>query len=361
MEDVLFYQNYVIAGDIIAFMLCLVVSFLIRSTYTVKRTNLKIFKSGNRLVALAAASSIIYHELIDSISAANVPLIYFFRMSVYVYLIWTYVCFCIYIANLVEVEQKFRKYLNLMIYGVSTLYPLLQIASPLLKVGFYIDENLQIHQNYYLDFFRFAYVYYTVLIGGLLFKHQNRIIKKMMRCIWKIMGLSFGIMAYQAYFLSTTYTVVSFAFPIVTILFLFHYNAYETDTGTLDQYSFEEFLEDSKEERYSLIVLSLPEITHESMQRLSRGFLRKNYIYFKDSYCFRLRNNHIVLAYQKSKNENYKVICERVSRDFTVINMRDKNDYRIILIDDTTDFANGTEFLYYCEYFEFSRHDFSKR
>ena len=352
MQDVLFYQNYVVSGDIIAFMLSLVVSFLIRSTYTLKRTNLKIFKAANILVAMAAASSMIYHSLLDTMTAASVPFIYFFRISVYAYLIWIYVCFCIYIANLVEIEQKYRVYLNKMVYGVSVIYTLLQIASPVLKVGFYIDENLQIHQNYYFDFFRFAYVYYTILIAGLLYKHQNRIIKKMMNCIWKIMALSFGIMVYQAFFLSTTYTVVSFALPIITILFLFHYNAYETETGTLDQYSFDEFLEDSKELRYSLMVLSLPEISHESMQRLSKGFLRKNYIYFKDSYCFRLRNNRIVLAYQKAKNENYRIICERVSRDFMIINMHDKNDYRVVLIDDTTDFANGTEFLYFCEYFE---------
>ena len=136
----MFYQNYVPAGDIVAFMLSLVVASLIRSTYTVKRTNLKIFKTANILVAMAAVSSMIYHELIDSMTVANVPLIYFFRISAYVYLIWVYVCFCIYIANLVEVEQKFRKYLNMMIYGASTLYTLVQIASPFLKIGFYIDE-----------------------------------------------------------------------------------------------------------------------------------------------------------------------------------------------------------------------------
>lgn len=351
-EDVLFYQNYVMVGDIIAFMLCLVVAFLIRSTYTVKRTNLRIFKTANRLVAMAAASSIIYHTLIDSITTSNVPLIYFFRIAVYTYLIWIYVCFCIYIRNLVEIEQKYKNIVRVAIYGVASVYTVLQILSPFLKVGFYIDENLQIHQNYYFDFFRFAYVYYTIFIAVLMHKYKKRIIKKMLVCIWKIMGLSFGIMAYQAVFLSTTYTVVSFAFPIIAILFLFHHNAYEIDTGTLDQYSFDEFLEDSKEKRYSLIVLSLPEISHEGMRKLSKGFLRKNYIYFKDSYCFRLRNNRIVLAYQKGKNEDYKVILERIFRDFTIVNMHDKNDYRVLLIDDTNEFLHSTEFLYFCEYFE---------
>ena len=290
MQDVLFYQNYVAAGDIIALTLCLVVAFLIRSTYTVKRTNLKIFKTANRLVAMAAGASIIYHMLVDSMTASNVPLIYFFRISVYTELIWTYVCFCIYIRNLVEVEQKQKKITSIAIYGVAIIYTILQIASPFLKVGFYIDENLQIHQNYYLDFFRFAYVYYTIFIAVMLYKHKKRIIKKMIDCIWRIMGVSFGIMVYQASFIETTYTVVSFAFPIISILFLFHYNAYDIDTGTLDEYAFDEFLDDSKDKRYSFIILSLPNISHENMHKISRGFLRRNYIYFKESYCFRLRN-----------------------------------------------------------------------
>ena len=352
MQDVLFYQNYVAAGDIIALTLCLVVAFLIRSTYTVKRTNLKIFKTANRLVAMAAGASIIYHMLVDSMTASNVPLIYFFRISVYTELIWTYVCFCIYIRNLVEVEQKQKKITSIAIYGVAIIYTILQIASPFLKVGFYIDENLQIHQNYYLDFFRFAYVYYTIFIAVMLYKHKKRIIKKMIDCIWRIMGVSFGIMVYQASFIETTYTVVSFAFPIISILFLFHYNAYDIDTGTLDEYAFDEFLDDSKDKRYSFIILSLPNISHENMHKISRGFLRRNYIYFKESYCFRLRNNRIILAYQKGKNDNYAVLLERISRDFTIVNNRDKNDYRIILMDYPSEFENGTELLQFCKYLE---------
>lgn len=352
MEDVLFYQNYFPAGDVITLALCFVVGFLMRSTYTLKRANLNIFKRANRTVAIAAVSSLFYHMLLDSITMDNVPLIYFFRATAYSALVWTYVCFCVYICNVVELEGKKGNAFRFMIYGACIVHTILQYLGPYLKIGFYIDDALEIHQNYYLDVFRFAYVYYSVMLFAVIFIHKKKMIKKIRECIGCVMGLSFNIMVYQAFFLQTSYTTVTFVIPLIAVLFLFHYNAYDIDTGTLDQYAFDEFLEDSKDKRYSMVVLSLPGISHDKMQKLSYDFLRKNNRYFENSYCFRLRNDRIILAYQKEKNKNYNEILNLMFQDFIRINDEEKNDFRIILLDHPELFEHGTETLYFCEYLE---------
>lgn len=352
MEDVLFYQNYTVAGDVIALILCFVVSLLMRSTYTVKKTNLMVFKRANGWVALAATSSMLYHELIKNMTIENVPLIYFFRATAYTALILTFVCFCIYVKNLVEMDPKFWKVFRVTIFGAGIFFSVLQFVGPYLKFGFYIDENLQVHQNYYFDIFRIAYIYYSLAFLVLFVSHQKRFIKKIRNCIIGVVALSYILMASQTIHLNTTYTAASFMLPIIAALFLFHYNAYNAETATLDQTAFDEFVEEVKGKKYSFIMLSLPDISRDNMQYFSKQFLKYNYTYFKESNCFQLRDNKIVLVYQKGRNSDYEKVLDRLYKDFVATCDERGISYRVILVDNIDEFAHGTELLYFCTYLE---------
>lgn len=352
MKDVLFYQNYVMAGDLITLALCMVVAILMKSTYTVKKTNLNIFTRGNLLIAIAASSSIIYHWIINHLTQDNVIWLYVFRCISFVALIWTGVCFCIYIRNVGEMSKYLHGIFRFSILGMATIFTLLEIVAPALKVGFYVDENLEIHQNYYFDIFNFAYLYFFVSIVIMLFVYRKKLITKMMRSICYIVLLSFVIMAHQAVVLTTSYTTVTFVLPIIAILFLFHYNSYDVETGTLDQYAFNEYLDDMKGKKFSVISLSLPDIQYDKMRKLSVEFIRKNDSFFAGSCCFRLRNNRIVLVYQKEKNSDYMKIQDYLFKEFIRVNEADKNDYRIVLTDNIDKISQGVEYIHFFEYME---------
>lgn len=354
MPDILFDQNYVVEGDIIAFALCLMVNALIRSTYMVKRTNLNIFRGANRLVGVASVCSMTYHALIEYISEDVVVLIYIYRIITYVALIWTYVCFCVYVKNLVEMKEKYIKIFRFTIYGGGILFTLLETLGPIFKLGFYIDENLVIHQNYYLDFFRYAYVYYTISMVLLMIIYRKKILTKMFNCMCTVMAISLGIMCYQAEFLETSYTAATFMIPIIAILFLYHYNSYDAETGTMDHYAFRQYVEEMQEKgkKFSLIFLSLPDISNEKLRIFSKKLLRKNDSFFDDSCCFRLQENRVVLAYQKEKkkNRNFDDINTKLYLEF--LKVRDNYDYYIVMMDSTPVLNGGADYVSYCEYVE---------
>ena len=46
----------------------------------------------------------------------------------------------------------FEKRIQIFVYVPVLLHMFLQIVGPFFKFGFYIDENLAVHQNYYTDF-----------------------------------------------------------------------------------------------------------------------------------------------------------------------------------------------------------------
>ena len=123
MQDVLYDYKYVVQGDIIAFTLSIVVHFLLRSTYMVKRSNLRVFKSANRLVAISAICSVVYHYMIVYLRPENILRLYFFRGLTYSCLFAIYICFCIYIKNIVEMQEKKSKVFNVAVFGGGILVP----------------------------------------------------------------------------------------------------------------------------------------------------------------------------------------------------------------------------------------------
>lgn len=352
MKGAFFDFNYVVEGDIIALLLCIMVNALLRSTYTVKKENIKLFKTANRMVGVAAVTSMTYHSLLNYMSASNVWLIYVYRIATYIMLIWTYACFCAYIKNLVEMSRKYEKIFYISVYGVGILFAILEIIGPFFKLGFYIDENLVIHQNYYTDFFRYFYVYYTITLGVILMIYRKKFLEKVFRCIVTVMIIAFGLMCFQAEFEETSYTVVSFALPIMVILFLFHYNSYDIETGTLDQYAFRQYISEltEKNKRFSLIFLALPDISQANLKKFSKKLLKRNDSFFEGSCCFRLEDNRVVLVYQKEKNLDFDNRNTKLYNEF--IRVKENNDFHIVMMDSHPELVTAQDYVAYCEYVE---------
>ena len=350
MIDVLFDYKYVVQGDIIALLLSIVTHFLLQSTYMAKKANLGIFKVANALVGLAATSSVIYHYMIFYLRAENIIRMYLCRALCYSTLIVVYICFCVYVKNLVEMDQKYERLFSVFMYGGGVVFTLIEFVGPFFQIGTYVDENIVLHQNYYTDIFRYAYIYYSICIGVMLIYYRKKFLPKMYRCIWNVISVSLGIMVYQAYFLQTAYTVVSFTFPIVMVLFLFHYNSYDVKTGTLDIYAFEEYVEQNREKQFTMIFLSLPNISREELQTFSKLFLRKNDSFFDGSCCFRLRDNRMVLVYKKARNKNEEQILEKMYAEFEKV--RGNTEYQIIIMESNGYLLDSKEYISYCKYVE---------
>lgn len=349
MDGMLFYKNYESAGDMMAFMLCVIIYLLLRSTYIVKKNNLHVFKAMNLLIGIASVTSLGFHTLIDYISPHNVFFIYLFRVATYVCLIGTYASICVYIKNLVEMSERYQKVFRFSIYGVGFIFAGIQILSPLLKWGFYIDENLVIHQQAYADVFTYVSVYYSANIMILLITYRKKFIEKIFLSLCTIMAISSGVLILQSFFGQTSYTIACFAFPVLNMLFLFHYNSYDVETGTLDRYAFREYIKEMKGE-YSLIYLSLPGISSDKLKSFSKAFLRKNDSFFESSCCFRLKDNSMVLVYQKDRNKDFQEIMDRLYIEF--LKAKENCDYRIILMDSNPQILDGQEYVAFFKFME---------
>ncbi len=352
MEDVLFYNNYVVAGDIITITITVVIFLLLHSTYAVKKLNYNVFLSGTISLFIAAITSILYHKMVLAITVQNVFVIYLTRAMSYSGLMLTYVSFLVYIRNLVDMKKMYRKIFNIIVYGTTGAAVLWEFIGPFVKRGFYIDENLMIHQNYYNDIFRYMYSYFTISMAGLLIVYRKKFIGKMLRCIASTMFVSFLLMAYQDAHMQTTYISISFVFPILAFLFLYHHNSYEIETGMLDHHAFDAYIHDMQKKHFSMIFLSFPELTREKLEKMSLELFRLSDGYMMYACTFRLRDNKMVMVYQKERNKNIRQALQDLFANFIQLYQRLKMDFHIVLMDSAPELTYGEDYLALCEYAE---------
>lgn len=352
MGDILFYQNYVVAGDIVAIILCVVVCILLKSSYAVRKQNLKVFQFATLMMLVASISSIAYHHFVMDLTQEMVMWVYLFRSTTYICLIITYACFCIYIRNIVGMRESFVKVTRFTIGGVAGLFSLWIIMTPITKKGFYIDEALGVHQNYYMDPFRFAYIYYTVSVMLILLVYRKKFIGKMLRSICGITLLSILLTAYQDQLMQTTYLCVSFTFPIIAVLFLYHHNSYDVETGTLDHHAFDAYVRDMHMKDFSMVFLNMQDMTRTAWKSVSTDLFRLSDRFLIYSCTFRLRDNKMVMVYQKGKNRNVDTLLNGMYDGFVQMNKKTRSDFKIVLVDSTAKLHYGDEYLELCEYIE---------
>ena len=61
MGTVFNYRDYSPVGDVITIVTCIIYMFLMKSTYTVRKKNINLFRMANGLCVIAAVSSIFSH------------------------------------------------------------------------------------------------------------------------------------------------------------------------------------------------------------------------------------------------------------------------------------------------------------
>ena len=118
---------------------------------------------------MATVCSISFHTAITRITESRKILIYVLQDGIYLLLILTFVLLCNYFGTLLKLEERPARLLGAVSWGGYAVFAFLEIGSPFTHLGFYIDADLMVHQNFYFDPFRFAYIYYCIVLVVVLF------------------------------------------------------------------------------------------------------------------------------------------------------------------------------------------------
>lgn len=330
-------DKYSIAADIATFIICLMNWLLVTTTYTKKQINLKLFHMGNAMVLLASCTSMAFHILVsvyDENIAGLAP--YALHTMMYIFLASVYVFYLLYIKNLILLESKYDWIYLVATFGPYALFIILKLIAPITGFGFYYSyEEVydNVFQRYISEPFRFLYVYDNLFMIVVLWTYRRKFITKMLQCIVEAASMSWVIIIAQDLIKQTSYTCLTFILPIEAVLFLYHYSAYDIDTGTLDVQAFNSYIADLYTEKLTFVSLTLENLEKHGLDnKLSTQFYHFNEKYFNDSIIFKMNSNTLIMILKDSKNPDCQIKMEEMLQDFRGLYNKFLMEFKVVIL-----------------------------
>ena len=87
--------------------------------------------------------------------------------------------------------------------------------------------------------------------------NRKRVYKQVMLGFYATMVISFVLLFIQGIVGNNSYTVVSFMFPVLAMLYLVHSNPYDIELGAIDAKTLEDLVSYNYEKKRSMIFFSL--------------------------------------------------------------------------------------------------------
>ena len=351
MVEVTNFQTYHSAGDVIAIILCATLFVIMNSSYTARQRNVHRFHLSVGALILGCASSIAYYTVLERVADGYTALV-LLRAVMYLAFGVVLAMFNPYLMDLVDMEKRHSGIFKQVIWLGYLLYAITVILSPYLKLGFYLDRKGVLHQNYYKEPFPYLYLFTVVVMLIILAMYRKRLLTKTRICIYCIMVLSVGVVLLQIYLRVTTYTSFAMILPMMTVVYLFHYNGFDADTGCLDYKAYKAYINDMKQTEYYIVSMHLREMTQEQKDLLKEQFLHFCEPFFR-SYCtFRIGDDRSLLICRKKQNRNIAQQMDKAMQAFGLLHEAYDIDYKIVWLESNPKITNGRKYLDLLEYVE---------
>lgn len=339
-------SSYHYAGDLSTCLLCLVYIVVLQSSYVPKKKSYALFYYANIAIACSAISSMLYfffqYKGVESIIMYSILGIFKMEcLAIAFYIFGKYIC----LAD--EIEKDVNQKIQLILRVVLIVFSVIQVCGSIFRVGIRYDQYGGIYQSFMFSPFQLYYVIMMMICLWILFIRRKSMITAVWICLLQNMGISASLIVFQNLIGDKSFTSLSFALPLGAILSLFHYNAYDAETGTLNMEVFQSVVLDLKDKGFGSIFLCLKNTDPIDIRNLRYELLHFNEHFFKGVRTFRVNKQSFVMLYPLSKNENYKDATEKMLESFVELYRVYQNDYKVICLDTHTYRENVTLYPYF--------------
>ena len=299
--------EYGFAGDFFAVVLCLSCISVLRSSYTIKQANLHLYYMALVIIIFSSVQSIIFHALLSGPLDTRGKQFAFFscQNSVLIGLLILLLVMLEYLMNLFffTPRQKWKS-VRLLTWPITLAFAIYKLYSPLRGLDVHINPETMMVENYGLQdgVFIYVYVYLFIFCASTILRNRRLLIEHVYRCLVANAFLAFIIIVLSYVFNITTFICISFTLPVLAVLFLFHYNAYDVKLGTLDLKAYRGYMDDmNKKSRFVVVNLYLKKNPIDSNDTLSQNFIQYVQSMFPNRYeynLFRVSDEQFLLVYE---------------------------------------------------------------
>ncbi len=332
-EYVRYYNNYMPVGDIAVLALCFVFLIMVRRAYITRTKSFLCLERSIYVLMVTATSDILFHIALNHIGQIDRLLIYIPRFIYHLGLFLILWMFIKYFKETVAGDDTLPARCLKVATGGLVLLIAFEIIGPLSKLGFYIDEEGVIHREIMLV--PFGYFFFVGIIFYMLVQYRNRFFKQVMVGIAESAVISVAVILIQMRHGQSSFTTVTYIFPIFTLLYLVHASPYDIELGAVGEDAFEELVASAKARKVGLYFMSLylPDFEGKGkkyppeVQAAIRHFSGK---FFKHATLFGISGGHMILVADEKKDPDYKEKAMTMLQAFPDVYKTLSYEYKII-------------------------------
>ncbi|MCR5769079.1 MAG: EAL domain-containing protein [Lachnospiraceae bacterium] len=341
-EEIVYFEKYTPVGDISTIALCIVFMILIHSSFINRTLHFLILRVIIYTLVISALSDMLFHISMNHIATLPLLLIYFLRM---LYHISLFVVLCLYILYAFEAFQLEKRYRMPFMIAMTVIFVTafgVEILGTALGFGFRINADSVTGKDSDLPIFLSIYLLFMITLGTLIVKYRKRVFRQVFIAVAASSVLAFALMSIQQIHGQSSFTVISFAIPVYTLLFMMHANPYDINIGTVGAKAFDDLIASVGHVRgkggRNLYLMSL--YMHEledmkggypkEMQEMVRAFIGG---FFKSPTLFQLTNAHMIMVVDKKKDPDYLIRSRAMLSAFDELYSKMQYDYKIVYMD----------------------------
>ncbi|MDE5771392.1 MAG: EAL domain-containing protein [Ruminococcus sp.] len=347
-------NGYTPVGDITVIALCMIMAVLLWHTNINKNNKFRTIILILMTTWTASVTNIIYEMLMYSENIKPL-LIYTFRIIHNITLTFIPCMYIQYLHNPLWIPNRKKRKYGLISTIVISAVTVLDILGIIFRFGFYIDSNNVIHKHFnpYIILYAFSLtaIFYTII------KYRSRVIRQIFYGLLGVNIISILVMLIQGICGQISYTCVSYFFPVIGIIFMFHSNPYNIETGAVSGNFFNNEITDSTEKKNSLIIVSCTITDFSKMIHQSKEFKCQFYRFcrhnIKKGVLYHFPNERMVLTIPRKSNTNYYESIEKLINEFREkIYGKFHIDYKIVIIETSEEISESSDYLKIVDYNE---------
>lgn len=347
-------KGYTPVGDIIVIALCMIMAVLLWQTNINKNNRFRSVIIILITTWLASVTNVIYEMLMYSDKINPIP-VYTFRVIHHVSLALVPCMYIQYLHNPLWIpnnkKRQYGRMAIIMIFAIAVL----DILGMIFRFGFYIDSNNVIHKHF--NPYIIMYVLSLSSVFYIIIKYRSRVIKQIFYGLLGVNIISLSVMIIQGIFHQVSYTCISYFFPVIAIIFMFHSNPYNIETGAISGNFFNNEIADSIEKKNPMIILCCTMTDFSKIIKQSKEFKYQFYEFcrhnIKKGILYHFPNGRMILTISKKTNNDYEDSAESLINEFLEnIYKRFRIDYKIVIIDTTKEINESSDYIKIIDYTE---------
>lgn len=348
-------HNYSYVGDNIAIALCLAMLVLVHMSNLKRTVRLKITYIILTEILISAITGLTYQQMLTAapITAPHWQ-IFVLRVMHYVMLCFVLLMYTLYLYEPLWIPHRKQRKNMVFSIGFAAAMVLLDIAASLFRFGFYFDANGD--PVYGFNAYVIVFAVLLAQIFTLIILNRSRIIRQVLWGLIGINAVTVLLLLLQGNNRTASYTTVALSFPIIGLIYMFHSNPYDVDTGAVSEAYFYNELEECISRDRSLRIISCRIRGVSDLIRHSKEFRSEYYTFLRgnvgNGVLYQFADGKMVLTLKQHGNEDTQEAVDKMLNDFKQSYDRLKLDYQIIVLSTTKEITSVQDYPRLVEYVE---------